>query len=181
MLLIILETYLYDEHFFKDSPRIKKFIGKCGISFSELFLIWFASSSEFIDIQSAVTLSLCLFFSHYYLLLLTIFTYLFIAPISLSLHPFLLIKQLFLLQFHSIPHKSLCILDFTRTYPLCKNPFFTFSASYIRILGSENVRCAQILFQVVINLLCFPPFLFYFILKITIMMMKLKCETANRG
>lgn len=47
MLLIILETYLYDEHFFKDSPRIKKFIGKCGISFSELFLIWFASS-EFI-------------------------------------------------------------------------------------------------------------------------------------
>ncbi|RZB71697.1 hypothetical protein D0Y65_036239, partial [Glycine soja] len=42
---------------------------------------------------------------------------------------------------------SLCILDFTRTYPLCKNPFFTFPASYIRILGSENVPCA-ILFQV---------------------------------
>ncbi|XP_028197075.1 uncharacterized protein LOC114382043 isoform X1 [Glycine soja] len=58
-----------------------------------------------------------------------------------------LFSKLFLLQFHSIPHKSLCILDFTRTYPLCKNPFFTFLASYIRILGSENVRCT-ILFQV---------------------------------
>eukprot|EP00256_Glycine_max_P066409 XP_025981004.1 uncharacterized protein LOC102667826 isoform X4 [Glycine max] len=56
-------------------------------------------------------------------------------------------SKLFLLQFHSIPYKSLCILDFTRTYPLCKNPFFTFPASYIRILGSENVPCA-ILFQV---------------------------------
>ncbi|RZB84628.1 BTB/POZ domain-containing protein [Glycine soja] len=51
-------------------------------------------------------------------------------------------SKLFLLQFHSIPYKSL-----TRTYPLCKNPFFTFPASYIRILGSENVPCA-ILFQV---------------------------------
>ncbi|KAH1217721.1 Callose synthase 5 [Glycine max] len=65
-----------------------------------------------------------------------------------------LFSKLFLLQFHSIPHKSLFILDFTRTYPLCKNPFFTFPASYIRILGSENVACAiqaQILFQVQIS------------------------------
>ncbi|KAL2586074.1 hypothetical protein AAZV13_13G032000 [Glycine max] len=60
----------------------------------------------------------------------------FIAPISLSLATFFLADMAtlyskhFLLEFHFIPHKSLCILDFTRTYPLCKNPFFTFPASY---------------------------------------------------
>ncbi|KAG4383292.1 hypothetical protein GLYMA_13G052251v4 [Glycine max] len=58
----------------------------------------------------------------------------FIAPISLSLATFFLADMAtlyskhFLLEFHFIPHKSLCILDFTRTYPLCKNPFFHFSS-----------------------------------------------------
>ena len=47
----------------------------------------------------------------------------------LSLHFFLLIKH-FLLQFHSIPHKSLLILDFTITYPLCKNPFSRFQLPF---------------------------------------------------
>ena len=47
----------------------------------------------------------------------------------LSLHFFLLIKH-FLLQFHSIPHKSLLILDFTITYPLCKNPFSLFQLPF---------------------------------------------------
>ena len=110
----------------------------------------FFSSSKFIDIHSAVTLSLSLF-----LALLHSPPYHFHKPFycsHFSLSPFFLadkatlFSKFFLLQFHSNPHKSLCILDFTRTYPLCKNPFFTFPASYIRILWSENVPCA-ILFQ----------------------------------
>ncbi|RZB70991.1 BTB/POZ domain-containing protein [Glycine soja] len=55
-----------------------------------------------------------------------------------------LFSKLFLLQFHSIPHKSLCILDFTRTYPLCKNPFFTFLASKSRLKltnARKGARC----------------------------------------
>ncbi|KAL2586715.1 hypothetical protein AAZV13_13G071600 [Glycine max] len=54
-----------------------------------------------------------------------------------------LLSKLFLLQFHSIPHKSLCILDFTRTYPLCKNPFFTFLAC---IFGFSGVKMFDALF-----------------------------------
>jgi len=54
---------------------------------------------------------------------------------SLLLHSYLLIKQLFFSSsffFSFIPFRTrvICILDFTRTYPHCKNPFFTFPASY---------------------------------------------------
>uniref|UniRef100_A0A368UH64 At1g04390 ARM repeat domain-containing protein n=1 Tax=Glycine max TaxID=3847 RepID=A0A368UH64_SOYBN len=55
-----------------------------------------------------------------------------------------LLSKLFLLQFHSIPHKSLCILDFTRTYPLCTHPFFTFLASKSRLKltnARKGTRC----------------------------------------